>query len=553
MNDQERIEGTKPKSRVQHAINRANSRLTVKWSAAILAASTFLSAILGLYRDRVLNSMYLDTYKVGIDAYTVAFTIPDFMFYVLVSGALSVSFIPVFNQRLAKGNKESAWQLSSSMINFFAIISFVASILIMIFAEPLVEYVVGPGLNEQGQALATSMMRVIAINPFLFSITTVISSIQQSVGRFVFYALGPMIYNLGIIFGAVVLTNPIEWLGWEGGIMGVALGVVIGAVAQLIISSMGLIGLKFDYQFKIFKKNLGFKKVLKLLPARSVDQGLDYISTIVDTNLASRMAEGTIRIYQQVSSLTNVPINLVGVAISTAAFPEMTERIGQGRPDLFKKELRKTLQTVIWLAMPIAAGIFFTRGYIVSIIKVGGDGLMAGLLGVMVLVVLLRSVFHVASRSFYAQQDTKTPMIVSIASIVVSIGCAVWFTMFLDMGAYGLVWAQVIWALLEVVALSVLMAKHLPGLFNKNLGLSILKMIAASVAMSIVTYILVSMIGLRFDEQSIVMVLPQLAFIAIISAIVYLVTSYFLGIGEAGPIIEKIKNFFLPKPKVNKQ
>lgn len=544
------METTKPKSRVQKVINKANERLNIRWAATILAISTLLSAVLGLYRDRLLNSMYLDTYKVGIDAYTVAFTIPDFMFFILVSGALSVSFIPVFNQRLATGNKESAWQLSSSMINFLALITLAASILIMIFAPFLVQHVVGPGLNEQGQALATSMMRVIAVNPFIFSITTVISSIQQAVGRFVFFALSPMIYNVGIIFGALVLTNKIEWLGWEGGIMGVALGVVIGALLQLIVSSLGLIGLKFDYKFKIFKKNLGFKKVLKLLPARSMDQGLDYVSSIIDTNLASRMAEGTVRAYQQATTLSAMPVNLVGVAISTAAFPEMTERMAQGRPDLFRKELRKVLQVIVWLALPIAALMFFARGYVVSIIKVGGDNLIAGIFGILAITILLRSVFHIASRSFYAQQDTKTPMLISLCSIAIAVGFALWFTFGLNMGAYGLAWAQVIWAAIEIIALFVVMNIRMPKLFDRKFGITILKMAIATGVMSIEAYIMVSIIGLRFDDQNILMVLPQLLLIGGVSAVVYLIVSYLLKIEEAKPVIDKISKFFLPKPKV---
>jgi putative peptidoglycan lipid II flippase len=544
------MEAEKPKGRVQRVINRANNKLNIKWAAIILASSTLLSALLGLYRDRLLNSMYLDTYKVGIDAYTVAFTIPDFMFFILVSGALSVSFIPVFNQRLATGNKESAWQLGSSMINFMAILTFVASILIMIFAPLLVQYVVGPGLNEQGQALATSMMRVIAVNPFIFSITTVIASIQQAIGRFVFFALSPMIYNVGIIFGATVLTNRIEWLGWEGGIMGVALGVVIGALLQLVVSSFGLIGLKFDYQFKIFKKNLGFKKVLRLLPARSTDQGLDYVSSIIDTNLASRMAEGTVRAYQQATTLSQMPINLIGVAISTAAFPEMTERLGQGRPDLFKKELRKILQVIIWLALPVAATMFFARGYIVSIIKVGGDSLIAGIFGVFALTILLRSVFHIASRSFYAQQDTKTPMLISLGSIIVAVSFALWFVFGLDLGAYGLAWAQVIWAALEVSALFIVMSVRLPKLFDKKFGMTVIKMIAATSVTSIVTYVLVSLIGLQFADQNILMVLPQLLFIFIIGVAVYITMSHIFKLEEVDPIIQRLKKIFLPKPKV---
>jgi putative peptidoglycan lipid II flippase len=544
------METVKPKNRVQKVINKANERLNIKWAAAILATSTLLSAVLGLYRDRLLNSMYLDTYKVGIDAYTVAFTIPDFMFFILVSGALSVSFIPVFNQRLSKGNKESAWQLSSSMINFLALVTLGASILIMIFAPQLVQYVVGPGLNEQGQALATSMMRVIAINPFIFSITTVISSIQQAVGRFVFFALSPMIYNIGIIIGALVFTNKIEWLGWEGGIMGVALGVVLGAIMQLIISSLGLIGLKFNYQFKIFKKNLGFRKVLKLLPARSMDQGLDYVSSIVDANLASRMAEGTVRAYQQASTLSAMPVNLIGVAISTAAFPEMTERIAQGRPDLFCKELRKVIQVIVWLALPIAAIMFLSRGYVVSIIKVGGDSMIAGIFGILAITILLRSVFHIVSRSFYAQQDTKTPMLISLCSIAVAIICALWFTFGLGFGAYGLAWAQVIWAALEIITLFVVMNARMPRMFNKQFGTTILKMVIATGVMSIETYIMVLIVGLRFDDQNILMVLPQLLLIGAVSAAVYLIVSYIFKLEEAKPVISKLAKFFLPKPKV---
>ena len=211
--------------------------------------------------------MYYLTYPTGADAYTVAFTVPDFMFVILVSGALSVSFIPVFNQRLAKGNKRSAWALSTSIINLMALVTLIASILIIIFAEPLVRYVVGPGLDESSRGLAVRMMRVIAVSPFLFAIATVVTSMQQAVGRFAFFALAPAIYNVGIIIGLLFFTHGINLFGWqlfEGGIMGVALGVVLGAMLQLIVSCLGLYGMGFDYRFKIFWKNKGFRQVLRL-------------------------------------------------------------------------------------------------------------------------------------------------------------------------------------------------------------------------------------------------------------------------------------------------
>ena len=234
------------RNRALVAIAKSNQKMGVRLAALLLSSSTLISALLGIYRDRLLNSMYLDTYKVGIDAYTVAFSIPDFMYLILVSGALSVTFIPVFNARMAKNQRESAWQMSASLINFFAIMALIISVLIMIFAPWLVRYVVGPGLSESGQVLATSMMRVIAINPFLFSIASVIGSMQQAVGRFVFYAVSPIVYNIGIIIGALFLTDGVTIFGHQifgGGIMGVAIGVVIGAVLQLVMAVFGLAGL----------------------------------------------------------------------------------------------------------------------------------------------------------------------------------------------------------------------------------------------------------------------------------------------------------------------
>ena len=353
------------KKSVRNLVSRANSKLTIKFAAIILASSTLLSSLLGFLRDRLLNSYYLDSYPDGIDAYTVAFTIPDFMFFILVSGALSVTFIPVFNQRMAKYNKKSAWELSSSVLNVLALLTLVTSILIIIFAEPLVKYIVGPGLSESSRSLAISMMRVIAINPFLFAIATVITSIQQAIGRFTFTALAPAIYNIGIIIGTIFFTNGINIFGiqlFEGGIMGVAMGVAFGSVLQLIIASVGLIGVGFDYQFKIFWKNKGFRKVMKLLPTRSMDQGLDYVNSIVETNMASRMGAGTVRAYQQGLTLHMMPINLIGVAISTAFFPNLTERLAIGRKDLFRKDLQSALRMITFLALPVAVLFFFLRG-----------------------------------------------------------------------------------------------------------------------------------------------------------------------------------------------
>lgn len=534
-------------------ITKANRRLPLKMAATLLAGSSLVASMLGLFRDRLLNSMYYETYPMGIDAYTVAFTIPDFMYFILVSGALSVTFIPVFNQRLATGNKKSAWELSTSLLNLLALVTLATSILIIIFADPLVRFVVGPGLPESGQALAISMMRVIAINPFLFAIATVFASMQQAVGRFAFFALAPVLYNIGIITGALFFTNGISIFGWQifdGGIMGVALGVVLGSVLQLLVSSIGLYGMGFDYRFKIYWKNKGLHQVLRLLPPRSLDQGIDYVNGIVEMNLASRMASGSVRAYQQATTLSFVPINLIGVAISTAAFPKMTERLGQGRPDLFKKELQAVLRVIIWLALPVTVIAYFTRGYLVNFIENGGDPLMSSILAILVLTILFRSIYFISARSFYAQQDTKTPLYISLVTISLNITLAIWFSMGLDMGVHGLAWAAVIVSVLEVAILFFIMSRRIKGLFDKPFINAIGRMASASGFTAIITYAMVVMLPLSARDQSFFSSFPKFAIIVAVSSAFYLLMCRLFKLGEVNPVIKQLRRILFKIPKV---
>ena len=537
--------------RVRSTVTKINQRLNVKLAATILAGSTLLSSLLGFFRDRLLNSAYMPSengalagYPVGLDAYTAAFMVPDFMFAVLVSGALSVTFIPVFNERWVKGNKQSAWQISSSMINFMALITMAASVLIIIFADPLMKYLIAPGLSESGHALAVSMMQVIAVNPFIFAVAAVIASIQQAVGRFMFCALAPMLYNVGIIIGTVWFTGGVNLFGWQifdGGIMGVALGVVLGSFLQLIVSAVGLAGLGFDYNFKIYWRNKGFRKVLSLLPARSVDQGMDYVVSLVEVNLASRLADGTVRAYQQALTLHMMPINLIGVAISNAAFPQLTGHLGEGRVDLFQKDLRSLLRIVFWMALPVSVVIFFTRGYVVHFIRNTGDPLIAGILGCLVVAILFRTIYHMAARAFYARQDTKTPLYISIFSITLNIILAIVLSMVLKMGAYGLAWAQSTVAVLEVVVLLAVMNRQMPKLFDMTFVRAIFKMIIAGTVTGVVCYIAVLIMPFRYHDDSFFSAFPKFVIISMVSFGAYAVASKWLKLPEIDPILARLK------------
>ena len=544
------------KFRFKSVVQLANMKLSVKTAAIVLASSTLASALLGLFRDRLLNSYYLGTYPTGIDAYTAAFTIPDFMFFLLTSGALAVSFIPVFNQRLMIGNKKSAWELSSSLLNLLAILTLITSVLIMIFADPLIRYIVSPGLDESGMILAINMTRVIAINPFLFSIATVLTSIQQAVGRFVFYAFAPAIYNVGIIIGITCFTNGINLFGiqvFEGGIMGVAIGVILGAIMQLVVALIGLFGLGFDYDFKIYWRNQGFRSILKLLPPRSLDQGVDYINSIVNTNLSSRMGAGAVRSFNQATSLHQMPINLIGVAISTAFFPKLTEELGSGDKREFYNTFRKALRMIIWISLPVAAIAFFTRGYVVSFISNIGNndsnGTIASVLGTLVIAIFARSVFHIASRGFYAYQDTKTPFVVSVVAIGLTIIMSIAFYL-LGWGVDGLGLAQSLGAIIEIVILLFILQKRSnKQILDKAFWKAFARMLFATFIAGCVSFSMTKFIPLMATDTSLVITIPKFLLIAAISITSYLLASFFLNLDEVKPVLNYIKKILFKNVK----
>ena len=527
---------------VKKFLVRANQKASFGVAATLLAASSFVALLLGLLRELFLAGGFGAT-SPEVAAYKVAFTVPDFMFFVLTSGALAVTFIPVFNERYLKGNKKSAWELSSSILNSFALVTFVTSILIIIFADPLVRYVVAPGLyeqNEQAAFLAVSMMRIVAINPLLFSISTVFTSIQQAVGRFFFVSLAPIFYNFSIILGIVVFAPA---SGFNMGIMGVAVGVVIGSIMQLAVSFVGLAGLGVSYKPKIFWKNKGFRKVLRILPARSLDQGMDYFQTIVDINLASRISVASIGAYSYAYILHNVPITLIGVALSTAAYPKLTERLAQGRPDLFKKDVAKLLRLVVWFALPAITVTFLLRGYLVRIIVRDGNAQIAALVGIFAWVIMFRALYHVLSRCFYAQQDTKTPLYVSILAVSLSIGLAIWWSQPQNFGLIGLPLAQVVGAMVETIVLTVILQKRFPHIIDRPFMGAMWRMISAFGITFWITWVLRrEFLELGAQDRGFFTLMSKVGLLGLITALVYIGLSWLFRLEEVQPIISKARS-----------
>ncbi len=503
----------------------------------MLAGMSFFGMILSLFRERLLITQF-GVFSEELDAYRVAFKFPDFMFIILVSGALSVTFIPVLNERLANGNKKSAWDMSSSLLNFLAIIIFAASIFIIIFAGQIVDLVVSDEMSATSKELSTIMMRIIAFNPFLFAISSVLTSVQQAMGRFFFFAMAPAIYNLGIIFGIVFLAPQL-------GIIGVAYGVLLGSFAQLAIAAIGMIGIGFEYHNRINWRSRGFKQVLSLLPWRSVDQGIDYFNSIVEIHLASRIGRGFINVWEVAFTLHWVPINLIGVAISTAAFPQMSERLNQGRPDLFKKEFTSILRVLIWISLPVIIVAYFGRGYIVRLLVADGNAIIADLLGLLVMAIFFRGIFHLVSRSFYAQQDTKTPFFVSVFAILLNIALAVYLVLpwGANLGIYGLAVAQSIVAVFEVLTLIYILSRRFPGLFEPEFFRGLLRMVIAAIFTSATMYFLIRVLPLRITDVGFFSLVPKFVLSVALTLVVYLCFSYALQLKESIPVVRKITDF----------
>lgn len=520
-----------------------SGRVGVGWAAALLAGSALFGNLLGLLRERLIIANF--GFSIQTDAYNAAFALPDFMLYILVSGALSVSFIPIFSQRYHAGNKKSAWEITSSLLNLISIIMIASGLFVFIFAGPILRNFIAPGLDSDTQFLAVSMMRIFSINSILFGISSVLSSVQQAKGRFIFYALAPSIYSLGIIFGTVVLSPRL-------GIMGVAYGVVIGAIAQLLVVAYGIRGQGMDYNPKIFWKNKGLKKILKIAPIRSLDQGIDYLTSLIELNRASLLPIGSIAAYGAAQKLFNVPVGLIGMAISTAAFPKMNERLSQGRPDLFKKELQQNIRIIFWLAVPGAIITYFCRGYFSRILASRGEPVVATVLGILAMLVLFKAIYHILARAFYAQQDTITPLKVSIVTMLANVFMMFYLSNPKRYGISGLAMASAITGSLEVIILGVFLNRKMKGeVFTKELVDPFLRIIAIGGATSLITYLMVSVLPLGAKDVGFFPLIPKFMVICAVSGIVYFGLSYFAKLKETEPFVNGIVK--LSKKKIRVQ
>lgn len=427
-------------------VKRLRKKIPLSAVASLLVVTSMLGQLLGLLRTRIVNGNFPAEGAQSTDAYFAAFTIPDFFFFTIAAGALGVAFMPILADHLHKGDRKGVWELSTSLMNFLAILMAVVGVIILVFAEPLIKHIVAPKLTPDQLHNAVTIMRLIAINPLLFTISGVLTATQQTMGRFFFYAIAPLFYNLSIIISIYIFKDNI-------GLVGLGVGALIGAILQLLVVLFGLIGTKFQWRPKITWKSPDFRLILRQLPPRSLDQGIDQLQSLIETNLASHLGPRFITFYNNAYTLQTAPILLIGTAISTAAFPRLNARLSQGRPDLFRRDFLMILRAMFWLTMPVVVVAYFGRGYLARLIFSRNAPEIAAIFGFLTVAILFRILYAIISRWFYAQKDTKTPLFVSIFTIGLNVTLAIILSKPSVYGVAGLAMAQSIVAFVEVLIL----------------------------------------------------------------------------------------------------
>lgn len=510
--------------------------------AFLLMITALIGQLLGFLRTKLVNANFDLKGPNSTDAYFAAFTIPDFFFFTLSAGVLGVAFIPVLSDRLQKGDRKKMWEVCSSILNLLAVVMAVVGVIMFIFAEWLL-HTLFDRLTPEQLHNAVFIMRCIAFSPLLFTISGILVSVQQTMGRFFFFAISPLFYNLSIIAG---ILAGVELYGRGSGtaLRGLGIGALVGGLLQLAVVCLGLIGTRFTWRPKIVWRSSDFKTVLRQLPPRSLDQGMDQIQSIVETRLANRLGEGFISYYNNAYVLQTAPTLLIGAAISTAAFPRLTARLSQNRPDLFRKDFLKVLRFMIWLTIPVVIVCYLGRGYLARLIFTQGSPEIALIFGFLAAAIFFRTIYTIISRWFYAQKDTKTPLFVSVFTIVFNIILAVILARPDSYGAAGLALSVSIAAMVEVVILSIIMVIRDQGLLNMQFWGGVGRAVSVGGFSLLAGYMTVSFLPLGAADIGITLGI-KLGLIAAATFMAHIAISGLFGLDEVRPIFVWLKKIVL--------
>lgn len=491
-------------------------------AALILGVASLLSRIVGLVRERVLTT----TFGAGdtFDAFVAAFRIPDLIFNLVVIGALSAAFIPLFTAKLVqkKQGKSPAFDFAVSVLNIMVLVVGVLAGMYALLAGQLVPLIT-PGFTGEKLELTITLSRIMALQPIILAISFVFSGVLNSFKRFVVYALAPILYNIGIIFGVVVLV-PVM------GISGLGWGVVLGAILHVAVQLPSVLFVGFRWHPLLAWKSKDFRKMWWMMVPRVFGLAAQQVNLLVVTIIGSTLLAGSITAFHLANNVQHLPVGIFGIAFAQAAFPTLAEQISRRQKQAFLNTLTRSFRYVLYFVVPISVFFLLLRAQIIRVLF--GDGafdwedtiLTFETFGWLIISIFAQATIPLLTRAFYAQQDTKTPVIISLVSIVLNIILA--FLLAPRFGVQGLAAAFSVAAIVNLMLLLGMLHWRLSGFNDREVLISLARIVAATVLAGVVVQQLKVPVAAIVNMQRFWGVFVQLSVAGLGGALTYLFFSW---------------------------
>ncbi len=498
-------------------------------AAAVIMGATLLSALLGLIRTRLLiQFFYAD--KAVVDVFWAAFRLPDMIFQIIIVGALSSAFIPVFSRYL--GNRQESNSIASSMINAVMLVMMALSLLIFFFALPLSRLIAG-GFTDSQHLLMANLTRIMALAQLFFGFSSFLTGVIQSHQRFLVPALSPLLYNLGIILGIVFLSKPL-------GIYGAAVGVVVGAILHLLAQLPLALKLGFRYRLTWDGNHGAVREMSRLMLPRVLTLSLVQIEATAIVTFSSWLTVGTITLISIAQQLANLPVRLIGIPIGQASLPFFSRETGKNDLASLATMVNNTILEMLYLALPASAIILVLRIPLVRL-AYGADSfpwaetvLTGKLVAILAISICARALTHILVRVFYALRNTTTPLVVNLLSTAINLGLSYYFLFVVKSGILGMALAISVASLVETIILTSILY-NLANFSSSRLLLPFGKMLALTVITGIALWVPLRVLdNLIFDTTRTVPLIFLTVTVGCIGLVVYLGLSYLFQVAELG-------------------
>jgi len=510
----------------KNLISKENS--SILSAAAVIMFATLISALLGFIRTRLLIQYFFDDKSI-LDVFWAAFRIPDTVFQIFIVGALSSAFIPVFSRYLEKEKRAEASMVASSMMNTVVGIMLILTLGIFIWAEPLSRLVAG-GFTTDQIIQMVKLTRIMAGAQIIFGFSSFLTGIIQSHKRFLVPAFAPSLYNIGIILGTVFFSHSL-------GILGPALGVIIGAFLHLIAQIPLAYKLGFSYR-PIIRNHPAIREMSGLMLPRMITLSLSQIEQTVLIAFSSWLSSGTVTIITIAQQLTNLPIRLIGVTIGQASLPFFAKETAKNNLKGLAKMVNDSILQMLYLALPASAIVLVLRIPLVRLAYGAGsfpwsETVTTGkLVAMFAMAIAAGSLSHIIIRVFYAMSDTKTPFIINAISTIINVGLSYYLLFIVKTGIIGMAFAITVADILETTILTIVLY-HLAQFSLTEIIKPFLKMFLAAVITTISLWVPLRVLDqLIFDTTHTINLIILTIVVVIVGLAVYIFTSYLLRIRE---------------------